>query len=92
MEQRLNRIAEMISSVVASQDLNPKPVLYELDILKQEIIDRLNQISYKENFENIENNTVELEERLTELQNTYTQNKIKLRLYQESLTLILPDL
>ena len=78
MEQRLNRIAEMISSVVASQDPNRNPVLEELDILKQEIINRLDQISYNENFENIENNTVELGERLIELQNTYTQNKIKL--------------
>ena len=89
MEKKLNNICEMITKTVVSADMNPEALFTELDSLKKDLI-----TSFRQNPDSIfENNDVKIEQATVKLQNlkkVYIENKIKLRLLQESLFAIIP--
>ena len=79
----------MITKTVVSADMNPEALFTELDSLKKDLI-----TSFRQNPDSIfENNDVKIEQATVKLQNlkkVYIENKIKLRLLQESLFAIIP--
>jgi LysM repeat protein len=88
MDKKFNKVVELISTVFTSQDINPEPLFQELESLKQEILNKINQKSFSTTFDTEESDIMALNFQLENLQQIYIQNKIKLRLYQESLSLI----
>ena len=90
MEKKLNKIAEMISQTILSQQLNPDAVYHELDLLEVDILS-LQRSTHIKQFEEFGMNVLDLKESLSKLQEKYTQNKVNLRLYQESLNFLLPE-
>lgn len=90
MEKKIGEIVELITTTAISSDINPDRIYFELDCLKDELLKNYNNNVSEINESNI--NISELEQKLQNLIETFNENKVKLRCYQESLTIIFPEI
>lgn len=91
LESKLNAINDMITATVTSQDLNCEGLFRELDILKDEIKKGYIDSPFMDVNDNAES-ILKLEEDAAGLRKVAAENKIKLRLYRESLSLLLLEI
>ncbi|OMJ92042.1 hypothetical protein SteCoe_5244 [Stentor coeruleus] len=90
LESKLNAINDMIMVTITNQDLNCENLFRELDVLKDEIKKNYIDSPFMDVNDNAES-VGKLEEEAAELRKIAAENKIKLRLYRESLSLLLME-